>query len=73
MHLVARRDQSVRLADYDLEVEIAAGERIRTEISRKFTRASAEKLLTEAGFSPREWFTSPERYFALALAAAEGI
>lgn len=72
MHLVSRRAQSVRLADYDLEVDLAAGERIRTEISRKFTRDSAEALLIEAGFAPRRWYTSSERYFALALAAIEG-
>ena len=72
MHLVSRRDQSVRLADLDLEIDIARGERIHTEISRKFTRASAERLLTESGFAPRRWFTSANDYFALALGSAAG-
>jgi L-histidine N-alpha-methyltransferase len=68
MHLVARSAQSVRLEALDLEIEIDAGEHIRTEISRKFTRARAEGLVTGAGFSMRRWFTSSDRYFALALA-----
>ena len=72
MHLVANIAQKVRLAALDLDLEIAAGERIRTEISRKFTRASAEGLLTEAGFAMQRWFVSDDRYFALALAAVEG-
>lgn len=70
MHLVARRRQTVRLAAFDLELEIAGGERIRTEISRKFTRGSAQELLAGSGFAIDHWFASPDGYFALALANA---
>lgn len=68
MHLVSRRRQQVRLRAVDLELTIDEGERIRTEISRKFTRESAERLLQEAGFTPFRWFTPEDRFFALALA-----
>ena len=71
MHLVARRDQSVVLTELDLTIDIARGERIHTEISRKFTRDRAESLLIEAGFSPREWYSSAGDYFSLALCTVD--
>lgn len=70
MHLVAREDTRVTLRDLGLELEIRAGERIHTEISRKFTRESAKGLLEAAGFDLRHWFLSEDSYFALALASA---
>ncbi len=73
MHLVARRAVHVRLERFDLDLEIPRGERILTEISRKFTKASATRLLLEAGFELDAWFTPMNEYFALALArAADG-
>jgi len=72
MHLVAKRDLQVRLETLDLELEVEAGERIRTEISRKFTRESAGALLTEAGFELQHWFESENGYFGLALASVNG-
>ncbi len=69
MHLRARDAHQVRIDALDLHVGFAAGETIHTEISRKFTRASAEAMLTAAGFALDTWYTSPDDYFALALAA----
>jgi L-histidine N-alpha-methyltransferase len=68
MHLVARRPVRVRLEALGIDLEIEAGERIHTEISRKFTRDSTSVLLSEAGFELRHWFPSSEGYFGLALA-----
>ena len=68
MYLVARAPTRVRLADLDTELHLEGGERIRTEISRKFTPESTKRLLAEAGFDLRHWFESDNRYFALALA-----
>ena len=68
MHLEARRSMSVRLAELDLQVELAAGERIHTEISRKFTPESTERLLGDAGLVLADWWTDPKGYYALALA-----
>ena len=51
-----------------LEVEFAAGEEIRTEISAKFTRARLEADYAAAGLEPTDWFTDPESLFALTLA-----
>ena len=45
MHLVSGRRQTVTLRTIALRFELAEGERVLTEISRKFTRASAERSL----------------------------
>lgn len=70
MHLVARNEVQVRLEALDLDLWIEPGERIHTEVSRKFTRESTEKILREAGFEIRNWFLSDNGYFGLALALA---
>jgi L-histidine N-alpha-methyltransferase len=68
MRLRSDRRQRVHLPGVGLELELAAGEEIRTEISAKYDRASAEALLAEAGFEPVDWFTDPDQLFGLALA-----
>ena len=50
----------------DVEVELAAGEDIRTEISAKFTRQRIERELGEAGFELERFFT--DGMFGLSLA-----
>jgi L-histidine N-alpha-methyltransferase len=72
MHLKARRAHHVRLPALDMEVAFAAGETIRTEISRKFRRTTAGAMLAAAGFRLDSWYTSPDGYFALALASLAG-
>ena len=68
MHLVARRRLVVRLRAIDLRMEFATGERILTEISRKFTRASVERMLALGGMQLREWLVDDDQAFALAVA-----
>jgi L-histidine N-alpha-methyltransferase len=68
IRLVAQSTQQVRLRALDLELEIAAGEQIRTEISAKYDRPTADALLRAGGFDLAEWITDDERLFALALA-----
>ena len=53
----------------DLEVSFEAGERMRTEVSCKYTASSVESILDEAGLALDEWFTGPDRAFALSLAS----
>jgi len=69
MHLVSTRRQSVCLRAIDLELDLEPGERILTEISRKFTRASVERTLFQGAMHLEDWFTDAEGQFALALAA----
>ena len=54
MHLVSRRKQSVSLRAIDFTFELEPGERILTEISRKFTRASVERTLLRGGLRLEE-------------------
>jgi L-histidine N-alpha-methyltransferase len=68
MRLVSTRAQIVHLPAIDLVLHLAAGEEIRTEISAKYDRPSATRLLGDAGFAMVEWYTDPENLFALSLA-----
>lgn len=65
MHLLARKDLKVRVADLDLEVELERGQSIHTETSRKFTHATAEGLFSEAGLQAIEWYADRQAWFFL--------
>jgi L-histidine N-alpha-methyltransferase len=73
MHLVARRALEVRLRALDLTARFAAGESLRTEISRKFSQASARALVEGAGWSLRRIFSPPSEDFSLVWAVADGL
>lgn len=68
MRLVAERDQRVRLEELALELELAAGEELLTEVSVKYDRAGTRELLAEAGFELTGWYTDPDGLFGLSLA-----
>lgn len=68
MYLVARRPVVARLEAIDLDVRLAAGDRIRTELSHKYTERSARALVADAGLSFARWDTDPGPDFALGLA-----
>jgi len=53
MRLVAEHAHTVQLAALDTDIQIAEGEHLLTEISRKFTRDSISQLLASAGLV--EW------------------
>jgi len=72
MHLESAAEQSVRIPSIGLDVGLAAGETIRTELSHKYTRESAGALLEAAGFRVESWCTDESDRFALALARAAG-
>jgi L-histidine N-alpha-methyltransferase len=61
------RTQTVRLQRADLEVEFEAGELLSTEVSCKYTRESAGRMLAAAGFTREHWFTDDSGAFALSL------
>ena len=69
MRLRARRPVHARLRALDLEVDLAEGEEIRTEISAKFRRHNVERELSEAGLTPNHWWTDGD--FALVLATKD--
>jgi L-histidine Nalpha-methyltransferase len=68
MHLRASRAMRVAIPLADMQVELTAGEIIRTEISCKFTRESGEAMLADAAMRVVAWHTDPQSRFALALA-----
>ncbi len=70
MRLRSTRDQRVHVGAIDLELEFEAGDEIRTEISRKFSRGQFELELAAAGLRATEWFTDTDERFALVLARA---
>lgn len=68
MHLIPDTPQVVHVRDLDLEIAVTPDETIWTEISCKFTRASASAMLEEAGMRLSAWYADPQQLFALALA-----
>lgn len=72
MLLEATRPTTLRFPTLELEVPVAAGEDIRTEISSKFTRPHVEGLMAGAGLTLTRWHTDPDDRFALVLARHDG-
>jgi L-histidine N-alpha-methyltransferase len=72
MLLRSEIDQRVHVAALGLEVEFAAGEEMRTEISDKFRRPGLEAELAAAGFDLRHWWEDDAGYFSLSLSFATG-
>ena len=70
MRLRAIAAATVTLPELALDMVLAAGEEIRTEISAKFRREGVEHELSNAGFSLDSWWTDSEGLFALSLARA---
>jgi len=67
MRLRATEPVTAHIAAARLDVRLAAGEEIRTEISCKYTRRSFGARVRGTGFAIDRWFTDPENLFALAL------
>jgi L-histidine Nalpha-methyltransferase len=69
MRLRALRACSVHVGALGLDVEVAEGEEIRTEISAKFTPLRLAADYAAAGLELVGWHTDPQERFALSLAA----
>jgi L-histidine N-alpha-methyltransferase len=72
MYLVARRTQRVRLRRLGRSYQFGAGERIRTEISRKFVRADVDAMTAAAGLRVTGWHAASDGGFALAVVTPAG-
>src|SRR5437763_1783854 len=70
MWLVAREETEVHLGRLAATLELARGEGIRPEISRRFTREEVLRLIDASGFTPERWIESPDGRFGLALGLA---
>ena len=67
MRLRARRAQRVRIPGAGVDLRLAPGDEIRTEISCKYSRASLEAKLPGTGLRLGQWHADPANRFALAL------
>ena len=65
MHLLARKDVTVRVADLELEVGLERGQTIHTETSRKFSPPAAEHLFSRAGLKVTDWYTDRQGWFSV--------
>lgn len=69
MFLESTRAQRVRIPALELEVELAAGERIHTEDSYKYSDAEIAALAQVADFRVEDLWTDPAERFRLAVFA----
>ena len=67
MHLRATRATTARIADLNLSVSCHKGETIRTEICKKFSRATAAGDFQKAGLVATKWFQDPQGWFSLVM------
>ncbi|MBE9187935.1 L-histidine N(alpha)-methyltransferase [Microcoleus sp. LEGE 07076] len=67
MHLRSKKAQTANLRALNLTVEFAAGETIRSEISRKFNLNKVKKELSERGLKSVQVWTDPKQWFGLML------
>lgn len=63
LYVVSRRDQSVKIGDQSFK--FAAGERVFTEFSHKYSIEGFAKLAGKSGFSLRQSWTDPQQLFAV--------
>ena len=71
MYLVSGCEQEVRFARLDKVLALEKDEKILTEISRKYTKASITRLLSQSGLTEVMHFEPDNEYFSLVLAKRE--
>ena len=64
----SRTPQQVWVRGLGMRFNFAAGERIHTENSYKFTKASIAHMIQQGGFRLEKSWTDPRRWFATVLA-----
>ena len=66
MHLIANSDQTVRIPEIG-DIEILAGESIRTELSHKYNREAVASLFDQSGLCLEQWLTGEGEAFAIVV------
>jgi len=67
MYLSSQCDQKIHFTALDKTLALNKGEKILTEVSRKHTKESIEKLLNDSGLQEIEHFEPLNEYFSLVL------
>lgn len=68
MYLIAKKNHEVRLNQLELEIKFEEGEKILTEISRKFSLDSIENILKNHSLKTLKHWTDKNDWFGLILA-----
>jgi len=68
IYLESERTQQVFLPAIDMDVELAAGERIHTENSYKYTMGMIESIVGESGFMLEQTWQDRQNWFGVHLA-----
>src|SRR6185503_18036066 len=70
IYIESLRDQTVSIAELDMEVEFHAGEQIHTENSYKYALSDIAKLAADTGFvHGRTWLDQQQRFSSNLLRA----
>ncbi|MEL6438167.1 MAG: L-histidine N(alpha)-methyltransferase [Cyanobacteria bacterium J06621_8] len=67
MYLISQQQQEVNLSNLDLTIKLAPGERILTEISRKFNLETMSQYLGDRFLNVVQSYTDAQQLFALLL------
>jgi dimethylhistidine N-methyltransferase len=70
MHIVSTKDQEVTFKGADFKCQLKEGETIHTESSYKYTLASFQSLVEQAGFERTASYLDPQSLFSLNLLTA---
>lgn len=68
MYLTSQCIQEIKFPVFDKTIKLENGEKILTEISRKYTKASIKNLLEKSGLKEAMHFEPSNEYFSLVLA-----
>ena len=68
MYLISNSDQQVHFVDLNETLHFERGEKILTEISRKYSKESIHRLLEKSGLVEVKHYEPDNKYFSLVLA-----
>ena len=68
MYLISKQNQEITFPTINKTIHLQEDEKILTEISRKYTKSSIQKLLTESGLVEHKHFQPDNNYFSLVMA-----
>lgn len=70
-YIESKKNQVVEIKDLDLEIEFERGEKIQTEISRKYTIEDIDELAEKTGFKKKKNYYNEKENFVLSLWSTE--
>ena len=68
MYLISKKSQDIYLSLLNENIHLQKDERILTEISRKYTKSSIQRMLLNSGLKEVLHFEPDNKYFSLVLA-----